>query len=78
MKQPALRQGDLAYLDPPYNQHSYLGNYHVWETLVRWDEPEFGPVSPSRSSTSSSTSPPTSARKCWRPRSACSTAKASR
>lgn len=31
---------DLAYLDPPYNQHSYLGNYHVWETLVRWDEPE--------------------------------------
>lgn len=33
-------QGDLAYLDPPYNQHSYLGNYHIWETLVRWDEPE--------------------------------------
>ena len=31
---------DVAYLDPPYNQHSYMGNYHVWETLVRWDEPE--------------------------------------
>jgi len=31
---------DLAYIDPPYNQHSYLGNYHVWETLVRWDAPE--------------------------------------
>ena len=31
---------DLAYLDPPYNQHSYLRNYHVWETLVRWDAPE--------------------------------------
>ena len=31
---------DLAYLDPPYNQHSYLGNYHIWETLVRWDRPE--------------------------------------
>ncbi len=31
---------DAAYLDPPYNQHSYLGNYHVWETLVRWDQPE--------------------------------------
>lgn len=30
---------DLAYLDPPYNQHSYLGNYHVWESLVRWDKP---------------------------------------
>lgn len=33
-------QADIAYLDPPYNQHSYLGNYHVWETLVRWDHPE--------------------------------------
>ena len=32
--------GDLVYLDPPYNQHSYLGNYHIWETLVRWDRPE--------------------------------------
>ncbi len=31
---------DVAYLDPPYNQHSYLGNYHVWETLVRWDDPQ--------------------------------------
>jgi adenine-specific DNA-methyltransferase len=30
---------DAAYLDPPYNQHSYLGNYHVWETLCRWDAP---------------------------------------
>ncbi len=36
----AQEQVDLVYLDPPYNQHSYLGNYHVWETLVRWDEPE--------------------------------------
>ena len=33
-------EADLAYVDPPYNQHSYLGNYHVWETLVRWDRPE--------------------------------------
>ncbi len=31
---------DVAYLDPPYNQHSYLGNYHVWESLVVWDKPE--------------------------------------
>jgi adenine-specific DNA-methyltransferase len=35
-----LLDGDLAYLDPPYNQHKYLGNYHIWETLVRWDLPE--------------------------------------
>lgn len=32
--------GDIAYLDPPYNQHKYIGNYHIWETLVRWDAPE--------------------------------------
>ena len=31
----------LAYLDPPYNQHRYFTNYHVWETLVAWDAPEF-------------------------------------
>lgn len=31
---------DCAYLDPPYNQHSYFSNYHIWETVVRWDEPE--------------------------------------
>lgn len=31
---------DAAYLDPPYNQHKYVGNYHIWETLVRWDAPE--------------------------------------
>lgn len=34
------RPYDLVYLDPPYNQHRYLGNYHVWESLVRWDKPE--------------------------------------
>lgn len=31
---------DLVYVDPPYNQHSYFSNYHIWETLVRNDEPE--------------------------------------
>jgi adenine-specific DNA-methyltransferase len=31
---------DIAYLDPPYNQHSYFSNYHIWETLVRDDSPE--------------------------------------
>jgi adenine-specific DNA-methyltransferase len=37
----ALEPVDLAYLDPPYNQHRYFTNYHVWETLVRWDSPEY-------------------------------------
>jgi len=36
---PAL-DVDLVYVDPPYNHHSYFSNYHVWETLVRWDAPE--------------------------------------
>jgi adenine-specific DNA-methyltransferase len=31
---------DLVYIDPPYNQHSYFSNYHVWETIVRWDAPQ--------------------------------------
>jgi adenine-specific DNA-methyltransferase len=30
---------DCVYLDPPYNQHSYLSNYHIWESLVLWDKP---------------------------------------
>ena len=34
-----LGRFDLAYLDPPYNQHRYFTNYHVWETLVAWDAP---------------------------------------
>jgi adenine-specific DNA-methyltransferase len=35
-----LPEVDVAYLDPPYNQHRYAGNYHVWETLIAWDMPE--------------------------------------
>ncbi|GMU78519.1 MAG: site-specific DNA-methyltransferase [Acidimicrobiia bacterium] len=36
----ALGTFDFAYLDPPYNQHRYYTNYHIWETLVAWDAPE--------------------------------------
>jgi adenine-specific DNA-methyltransferase len=32
-------KADVTYLDPPYNQHSYRGNYHIWETLMHWDNP---------------------------------------
>jgi adenine-specific DNA-methyltransferase len=35
-----LGSADLVYLDPPYNQHRYFTNYHIWETLVAGDEPE--------------------------------------
>jgi adenine-specific DNA-methyltransferase len=37
---PTLGHFDLVYLDPPYNQHRYFSNYHIWETLVEWDKPE--------------------------------------
>ena len=36
----AAVEADVAYVDPPYNQHSYRGNYHIWETLCLWDRPE--------------------------------------
>jgi len=49
--------GDLAYIDPPYNQHSYLGNYHVWETLVRWDAPDVYGIACKRVDVRSRTSP---------------------
>lgn len=32
-------EAEICYLDPPYNQHKYLGNYHIWESLVLWDKP---------------------------------------
>ncbi|MGC4152688.1 MAG: DNA adenine methylase [Propionicimonas sp.] len=35
-----LPRTDLMYLDPPYNQHRYFTNYHIWETLIRWDAPQ--------------------------------------
>lgn len=33
------RRVDIAYLDPPYNQHPYGSNYHVLNTLTLWDKP---------------------------------------
>lgn len=31
--------GDVLYLDPPYNQRQYCTNYHVLETIARYDNP---------------------------------------
>lgn len=31
--------GDLLYADPPYNARQYLPNYHVLETIARYDKP---------------------------------------
>ena len=65
---------DLVYIDPPYNQHSFFSNYHVWETLVRWDAPESYGVAnkrvdcreqPERLQLQAAARPPRS-RSCWR------------
>lgn len=32
--------GDLLYADPPYNSRQYLPNYHVLETIAKYDYPE--------------------------------------
>lgn len=32
--------GDLLYADPPYNSRQYLPNYHILETVARYDYPE--------------------------------------
>jgi adenine-specific DNA-methyltransferase len=39
------RPAELCYLDPPYNQHQYGSNYHLLNTIARWDRP---PVSEER------------------------------
>ena len=30
---------DVVYLDPPYNERQYGANYHVLETIARYDNP---------------------------------------
>lgn len=32
--------GDILYLDPPYNARQYCTNYHLLETIARYDNPE--------------------------------------
>ncbi|MDO4189960.1 MAG: DNA adenine methylase [Lachnospiraceae bacterium] len=31
---------DVLYLDPPYNQRQYATNYHLLETIARYDDPK--------------------------------------
>jgi adenine-specific DNA-methyltransferase len=33
-------RADIAYVDLPYNSRQYCQFYHIYETLVKWDEPE--------------------------------------
>jgi len=36
---------DIIYLDPPYNQRQYAPNYHILETIARYDSPQIKGVS---------------------------------
>lgn len=40
---------DIAYLDPPYNQHQYGANYHLLNTVALWDKPPISPRFETRS-----------------------------
>jgi adenine-specific DNA-methyltransferase len=31
---------DVLYMDPPYNQRQYCSNYHILETIARFDKPK--------------------------------------
>ena len=33
-------EGDILYLDPPYNQRQYATNYHILETIAKYDNPK--------------------------------------
>ncbi|MDR3049372.1 MAG: Dam family site-specific DNA-(adenine-N6)-methyltransferase [Elusimicrobiota bacterium] len=33
-------EGDIVYIDPPYNSRQYLPNYHLLETVSRYDNPK--------------------------------------
>lgn len=33
-------EGDILYIDPPYNSRQYLPNYHLLETIARYDNPK--------------------------------------
>jgi len=33
-------EGDILYLDPPYNHRQYATNYHLLETIAKYDNPK--------------------------------------
>ena len=33
-------EGDILYLDPPYNHRQYAANYHLLETIAKYDKPQ--------------------------------------
>ena len=44
-----IKQIDILYLDPPYNERQYAPNYHILETIAKWDNPSIKGVTGMRS-----------------------------
>ena len=44
--------GDVLYLDPPYNSRQYCSNYHVLETIAKYDNPILNGITGLRNSDS--------------------------
>lgn len=42
-------KGDILYIDPPYNSRQYAPNYHLLETISKYDYPEIKGVTGMRS-----------------------------
>jgi adenine-specific DNA-methyltransferase len=38
-------KADVLYADPPYNERQYLPNYHILETIAKYDYPEISGIS---------------------------------
>jgi adenine-specific DNA-methyltransferase len=45
-------EGDILYLDPPYNGRQYISNYHLLETVARYDNPEIKGITGTRNESS--------------------------
>lgn len=41
--------GDILYIDPPYNNRQYLPNYHLLETIAKYDYPKIKGITGVRS-----------------------------
>ncbi len=41
-------EGDILYIDPPYNERQYLPNYHLLETAAKYDNPKLKGVTGQR------------------------------
>jgi len=48
---------DIAYLDPPYNTRQYITNYHILETIAKYDNPKIKGITGIRADSDKKKSP---------------------